>query len=86
VEKIYLNSLQEWVSSFDTVMTDCDGVLWIGGEAIPGSPEVINRYSTGQLRVKTLDTVLGSGTEGRPFPAHLRLLTGTAQVSLGLKQ
>ncbi len=35
--------VQEWVNSFDTVMTDCDGVLWIGGEAIPGSPEVINR-------------------------------------------
>ena len=24
------------MNSFDTVMTDCDGVLWVGAEAIPG--------------------------------------------------
>ncbi len=41
--RVHTPSVQEWVNSFDTVMTDCDGVLWIGGEAIPGSPEVINR-------------------------------------------
>ena len=33
-----------WVNSFDTVMTDCDGVLWVGGDPIPGSPEMINRW------------------------------------------
>jgi len=31
------------VNSFDTVMTDCDGVLWVGAEAIPGSPDIIQR-------------------------------------------
>jgi len=36
--------IKEWFDSFDTVMTDCDGVLWTGAEAIPGSPEVINRF------------------------------------------
>ena len=25
-------------------MTDCDGVLWIGTNPIPGSPEMINLF------------------------------------------
>ena len=33
-----------WFDSFDTVMTDCDGVLWVGAEPISGSPEMINRF------------------------------------------
>jgi len=36
--------IKEWFDSFDTVMTDCDGVLWTGAQSIPGSPEVINRF------------------------------------------
>ena len=24
------------MNSFDTVMTDCDGVLWVGADPIPG--------------------------------------------------
>ena len=32
-----------WFSSFDTVMTDCDGVLWTGGAALDGSPDMICR-------------------------------------------
>ena len=30
--------------SFDTVLTDCDGVLWKGVNAIPGSPEMIHQF------------------------------------------
>jgi len=33
-----------WFSSFDTVMTDCDGVLWTGGTALDGSPDMICRF------------------------------------------
>lgn len=36
--------VRDWINSFDTVMTDCDGVLWVGAEAIKGSPEVIRRF------------------------------------------
>lgn len=32
----------EFLDSFDTVLTDCDGVLWEGNEAIQGSPQTIN--------------------------------------------
>jgi len=35
--------VRDWVNSFDTVMTDCDGVLWVGADPIPGSPDVIQR-------------------------------------------
>ena len=38
-----LLQVKDWINSFDTVMTDCDGVLWVGSEAIQGSPEVILR-------------------------------------------
>ena len=46
------SEVSDWINSFDTVMTDCDGVLWVGAEPIPGSPEMINRsFSYPKLRV-----------------------------------
>ena len=35
------SELDTFLSSFDTVLTDCDGVLWTGSVAIDRSPEVI---------------------------------------------
>merc|ERR1719509_736890 len=35
--------VRDWVSSFDTVLTDCDGVLWVGADPVPGSPELVQR-------------------------------------------
>ena len=35
------SDIYKFISSFDTVLTDCDGVLWVGGQPIQGSPEAI---------------------------------------------
>ena len=35
------SELDDFLNSFDTVLTDCDGVLWTGAYAIDGSPEVV---------------------------------------------
>lgn len=32
-----------FLGSFDTVLTDCDGVLWIGNQQLPGSIETIKK-------------------------------------------
>ncbi|XP_063697005.1 glycerol-3-phosphate phosphatase [Culicoides brevitarsis] len=40
-----------WLKSFDCCLTDCDGVLWIYTNTIPGSPEVINKFTALGKRV-----------------------------------
>jgi len=44
VSKLSDSEVADWFNSFDTVMTDCDGVLWVGGGAIEGSPDMIQRF------------------------------------------
>jgi len=44
VSKLSDQQVKDWFNSFDTVMTDCDGVLWVGADAIPGSPDMIQRF------------------------------------------
>ncbi|CAO1438731.1 unnamed protein product [Diamesa serratosioi] len=36
--------LREWVNSFDVVLTDCDGVLWLYNNVLKDSNTVINRF------------------------------------------
>ena len=33
-----------WLNSFDSVITDCDGVLWVYSNVIEGSVETMNRF------------------------------------------
>ncbi|XP_075214538.1 glycerol-3-phosphate phosphatase-like isoform X2 [Lycorma delicatula] len=35
---------KQFIDSFDAVLTDCDGVLWVGNDPFPGSAEVMNRF------------------------------------------
>lgn len=39
------------LESVDTVLFDCDGVIWRGDQAIPGAPEVINLLKKAGKRV-----------------------------------
>ncbi|XP_047027283.1 glycerol-3-phosphate phosphatase-like [Helicoverpa zea] len=38
------DQVQEFLNSFDTVLTDCDGVLWIDNNAIPGAADAMNHF------------------------------------------
>ena len=42
---------QSFFDSFDTILTDCDGVLWKGNNAIQGSPEMIHQFRSMGKRV-----------------------------------
>ncbi|KAM4631777.1 glycerol-3-phosphate phosphatase [Discoglossus pictus] len=43
--------IRRFLASVDTVLFDCDGVLWRGDEAIPGAPELINALKQQGKRV-----------------------------------
>ncbi|GAB0100717.1 phosphoglycolate phosphatase [Sergentomyia squamirostris] len=36
--------VKAFINSFDTVLTDCDGVIWLFNDALAGAPNVINRF------------------------------------------
>jgi len=42
-ELILPENIERIVNSFDTICTDCDGVLWDGQDTIPGSVETIQK-------------------------------------------
>lgn len=45
------DGIRHWLTTFDTVLTDCDGVLWLHNTAIVGSAAVIARLQALGKRV-----------------------------------
>lgn len=33
----------EFLDKFDTILSDCDGVLWVNNDAVPGAPSTLNK-------------------------------------------
>lgn len=46
LNKAKKSEIKQWLNSFDTVLSDCDGVLWLGNHVLPGSPDVINFFKS----------------------------------------
>ncbi|XP_069704359.1 glycerol-3-phosphate phosphatase-like [Periplaneta americana] len=44
LSKLNKDEVQALFNSVDTILTDCDGVLWLHMKALPGSPEVLNQF------------------------------------------
>ncbi|RWS08980.1 Phosphoglycolate phosphatase-like protein [Dinothrombium tinctorium] len=34
----------EFIDSFDYILCDCDGVLWVNNSAVPGVPQALNKF------------------------------------------
>ncbi|CAL4095851.1 unnamed protein product [Meganyctiphanes norvegica] len=43
-EKLSDKNIHEFLDSFDSVISDCDGVLWRGGKPIEGSVEMMQKF------------------------------------------
>lgn len=44
IEDLSKEEFKEWLNSFDTVLCDCDGVLWVYNDVLENSPEVVNTF------------------------------------------
>jgi ribonucleotide monophosphatase NagD (HAD superfamily) len=41
----------EFLNKFDFILSDCDGVLWVNNDVIPGAPQAINKLRAKGKRV-----------------------------------
>lgn len=59
-----LSSLEKkaFIDSFDAVISDCDGVLWLGSTPILGAPEVVEKFKAAGKKVFFLTN---NGTQTR---------------------
>ncbi|XP_055626765.1 glycerol-3-phosphate phosphatase-like [Toxorhynchites rutilus septentrionalis] len=38
------SEIKDWINTFDTVLTDCDGVIWVDNTPLPFATDVINKF------------------------------------------
>lgn len=55
--------IKQWLDSFDTVLTDCDGVIWVDNDPLPQAADVINKLIESG---KQLFFVTNNSTRTRP--------------------
>lgn len=55
--------IKQWLDSFDTVLTDCDGVIWVDNNPLPQATDVINKFIENG---KQLFFVTNNSTKTRP--------------------
>ncbi|XP_052872872.1 glycerol-3-phosphate phosphatase-like [Anopheles cruzii] len=55
--------VKQWIDSYDTVLTDCDGVIWVENNPLPGATDVVNRFIADG---KKLFFVTNNSTKTRP--------------------
>ncbi|XP_058834863.1 glycerol-3-phosphate phosphatase-like [Topomyia yanbarensis] len=55
--------IKTWLDSFDTVLTDCDGVIWVDNEPLSHATDVINKFIDNG---KKLFFVTNNSTKTRP--------------------
>lgn len=51
IEDLSKDEFKQWIDSFDTVLCDCDGVLWVYNNPLENSPEVVNKFLEFNKRV-----------------------------------
>lgn len=55
--------IKDWINSFDTVLTDCDGVIWVDNDPLPHATDVINQFIKNG---KKMFFVTNNSTKTRP--------------------
>lgn len=51
IDTLSAEGRREFYNSFDTVLTDCDGVLWLLNNTLPGATEVMNGFKADNKKV-----------------------------------
>ncbi|XP_065362166.1 glycerol-3-phosphate phosphatase-like [Calliphora vicina] len=64
IKNLEKKAFKEWLDSFDTILTDCDAVLWHDDNVIPQVPDTINRLKSLD---KNIYFVTNNGTKTRHY-------------------
>lgn len=51
IDTLSADGRQDFFNSFDTVLTDCDGVLWLMNNTLPGATQVMNGFTENDKKV-----------------------------------
>jgi len=69
---------EEFLNRFDYILSDCDGVLWVNGDSVPGVPQVMNKLRS---RGKKIVFATNNSTKSREeFHGKLKKLGYTAYL------